>query len=150
MRTGLSLRTPRVAYATMREYADKYVDLDEATRAWLGSLTKAQKEAFIYPYARAAVNKMRRGDVHRHEREVAKNGGIKDVGARQVLLDDGFFLISTGGFVLWGDATPQMHRERAEWLRGEALGLLVTVKLHEEAADVIEAAGVDCLREVPA
>jgi len=128
----------------MRAIAALHTDLDEATKAWLKSLTKAEKDTFIYPYARIQMRNLMRSDVRQIEHDVQ----IWDTDDRQKLLDKGLFH-PDGRWVFWGDMTPDDHRLRAAWLRGTAGGYLRTADEHDQAAAIIEAAGVSCLREVP-
>jgi hypothetical protein len=96
------------------------------------------------------VRRIRRADAAQAERAAQptiSNGTTADpTEARRKLLDSGFAL--DGDWVLWGDATPAQHRQRAEALRKLAAGTLATARRHEEAAELIEAAGATCLREV--
>lgn len=143
---------PRRRYEAMREFANGHTDLEAATKAWIASLSKAEKDAFCYPYARIQMRNLMRGDVRQIEHDVF--GGdeastSESLSDRQRLLDQRVCL-PDGRFVCWGDMTPALHRERADWLLKMANGYMRTVEEHERTADLIEAAGVSCLREVPA
>jgi hypothetical protein len=52
------------------------------------------------------------------------------------------------GYVLWGEATVEQHRARAQMQRQIAGECLVDAERHEEAADLIERSGATCLNEI--
>lgn len=149
--TPATTMKPRKRYEAMREFANGHTNLEAATRAWLASLSKTEKDTFCYPYARIQMRNLMRGDVRQIEHNVFGSDEIsvdEALSDRQQLMDKGFFL-DDGRWVLWGDATPADHRQRADWLHKMANGYMRTAEEHEHAADLIEAAGVSCLREVP-
>ena len=53
------------------------------------------------------------------------------------------------GLVTWGKATAEQHLAHADSQRGRAATITIDAERHEEAADIIEDAGVECLNEVP-
>jgi hypothetical protein len=58
------------------------------------------------------------------------------------------FKLGTGGEVVWKRATADQHRQRAAFLRRQAAGTIRTAERHEEAATLIETAGVECLADL--
>jgi hypothetical protein len=55
------------------------------------------------------------------------------------------FAVGDGRTVTWGEATADDHRERAVLLGKNVIGNLTTMLLHEQAAEMIESAGVASL-----
>lgn len=135
---------PNQQHTKMRAIAELHTTPENAASAWLATLTQDEKDTFIYPYARLMMRNLMRGVV----RQIEHDTEIADQSDRQKLLDEGAFL-PDGSWVCWGDMTPADHRARANYLRTMAGGYLRTAEKHDEAAEIIEAAGVECLRDVP-
>lgn len=58
------------------------------------------------------------------------------------------FPLPNGERVPWLKATAAQHRMRAEWQRKRGLSCLSDARIHEVAAEQIEASGVECLEEL--
>jgi ATPase subunit of ABC transporter with duplicated ATPase domains len=59
------------------------------------------------------------------------------------------FALGDGRVVTWGEATAEDHRQRAKLLGQNVIGNLTTMLLHEQAAEMIEAAGAPTLGQMP-
>lgn len=58
------------------------------------------------------------------------------------------FPLPNGERVPWLKATAAQHRMRAEWQRKRGLSCLSDARIHEVAAEQIEASGVECLEDL--
>lgn len=70
-----------------------------------------------------------------------------DLSALQPLLPKRFVL-QGGVRVSWAEATTEQHRMRIEFLEKRRDGINTTISQHENAIEIIEAAGVECLGQL--
>jgi hypothetical protein len=149
----LPLERPKTAtrHALMLEYANLYGDVNEATRAYLSGMNKAQllTECFaaVRNDMRIVMREQTRGAEHRAFGSV--EGKALDVLSDRAQLVDQYFCLEDGRWVLWLQATVEDHLDRAAWQRKLASGHVTDAEHHEQAADLISAAGVSCLEELP-
>jgi hypothetical protein len=159
--------------AEMRQYLEMKDTVEEATNAWLSSMTAKELRHYFYPWARADMSNIQRAAVRRVEvvalprladpmagqdalpglpDEVVESDVVTVLDV-EMIKDEPIWIPSTGEHVLFGDATEAMLKERAEWLvRSGATvyaGCVRTAQRLFFAADLIHQAGVRCLRELP-
>ena len=134
----------------LRELAETITDPGELAATHYAALTADQQAAWDEQLRYREAVRVKRDDVRTAEHEVCDliAQGIPPTRARKELKGQGFFLPSTGEYVLWLNATVDQHRMRAEYLRSMADGIMKTVQMHEEAIADIIAAGVTTLAEI--
>ena len=137
----------------MREHAAQSDTVDEATRSYLSSLTAEEMRDELYPGVHSRMRDIMRAITRRVEDRVFGGSDAsllsESVGDIKNGLEGEWFSLCDGTIVLWNEATAAQHRARAEWQRGQAHACTIDAERHEEAARLIEDAGVTCLAEVP-
>ena len=81
---------------------------------------------------------------HRHSGRAAVN----PTKARQDLYKERFYSPEKSGYVTWGAATIKDHLSYASMLRGQIQGLEENAERHENAAEEIRKAKVQCLNQI--
>lgn len=134
----------------LRDLAQVIADPSELAVTHYEQLTPQQQAAWNEQLRYREAVRIKRDDVRSAEHEVADliAKGISPVKARQKLKQDGFWVPTSGEYVLWLNATVEQHQDRAEFLRRMADGLMQTVQMHEQAIADITAAGVTTLAEL--
>lgn len=143
-------------YARLRYFAGEHEDLDEATNAYLDSLSDEDMRRTLFPYVRNSMRIVMRCETRGAEKKAFAGDTLADgsaaglIGERLSALLDKTFRLKDGRCISWGRATADEHRERAEWQRYLASGCLNDADHHDTAAAMIEAAGVTCLEDIEA
>lgn len=134
----------------LRELAETITDPGELAATHYAALEPEQQAAWNEQLRYREAVRIKRDDVRSAEHEVCDliAQGIPPARARKQLKGHGFFMPSTGEYVLWLNATVEQHQERAEFLRRMADGIMQTVQMHEQAIADIVAAGVTTLAEL--
>ncbi len=139
-----------------RELHDRLVTGDPATTA--DKITddldlSLRAREYLWPLITNECERIERERVRSVEAEswgkVRRNGRPASVLADRAKLFAETFPLGDGTRVSWGDATADDHRKRIAMLERLHNGIAATIGRHVEALELIEAAGVRCLNELP-
>lgn len=136
-------------YAALRGRVESGDDPEAAADAVLWTMRKADLAAIVRPLLVNEARRSQRANVRQIEAEAFRRiaDGEDPVSVRRKLSETTFVLPS-GEYVSWLDATVDQHLARAGWQRSLASACTTDAERHESAAESIRAAGVSCLRDL--
>lgn len=141
---------------TFRDLYDRFATGDPVTTAEKIAIDldlNLRAREYLWPLIANECDRIERQRVLGVETEswakVRRNGRPASVLADRAKLLAETFSLGDGTRVSWGDATADDHRKRIAMLDRIYTGIGATIGRHVEALELIEAANVHCLNELP-
>lgn len=136
---------------------DQYEDDADAAHDVIREMSTTDLEDWAMPIIKDECRRIRRAKVRETERRARRGGGsgrsngkeATDPAADRAEWLRAGFTLSDHRRVTWGEATVEEHQDRRDYLDEYRRSYDPIIAQHDHSIQLIEAAGVACLNEVP-